>query len=448
MYKIYTMTANIEKLFMNWVLKNPEHFKNVQGYFFENEDIKFVYNCIRNEYMGSTDKIVPGKKEIYNLVKLYDKTDKIQADFIKALLKIDWEEYREEFVVPRFKGWILSNSLINGLVDSIEDVKGLDKCDYNKVQEAVSKVRIKIDDAVNIQLDKGSIGLDFDDPEAHDQDLEHNKITTGYKCLDTITEGGWDRKTLNCLMGGPGAGKSVWMQNFAVNAVNAGYNVAYITLELSDKKCLKRIGSMRLNIPISEYTELAKDKEYIKQRIKEINQLNSDGVFESKPGKLFIKEYPSGSATLSDFEKYLKQVKEEAGLDIDLLVIDYIQIMGTEKGVDRNMLYLKGEHLAVGLRAIGQRWNLAVLTATQISKLKYMANDIGLEDMPESKAIADTADMVWAIIQNALMKLEHKYHLKHVKLRDCTTDYERVGFTFNKPIMRMINDYYIESTLV
>lgn len=442
------MTSNIEKLFMNWVLKNPEHFKNVQGYFFENEDIKFVYNCIRNEYLGSTDKIVPGNKEIYNLVKLYDKTDKIQLDFIKALLKIDWEDYREEFVLPRFKAWVLSNSITNGLVDCIEDVKGLDKCDYNKVQEAVSKIRTKIDDAVNIQLDKGSIGLDFDDPEAHDQDLAANKITTGYKTLDAITEGGWDRKTLNVWSGSPGSGKSLTLQNFGVNAVNAGYNVAYITLELSDKKCLKRIGAMRLNIPIAQYTELAKDKEYISQRIQEINRQNSDGVFESKTGKLFIKEYPSGSATISDLEKYLKQVKEEAGIDIDLLIVDYIQIMGCEKGVDRNMLYLKGEHLAVGLRAIGQRHNLAVLTATQISKLKYNANDIGLEDIPESKAIADTADSAWAIILTPLLRLESKYHWKWLKLRDCATDYERVGVSLNKATLKITNDYYIDSTIV
>lgn len=442
------MTSNTEKIFFNWILKNPEHFKNVHGYFFENEDIKFIYNCIRNEYMSSNDKIVPGKKEIYCTVQLYDTTEKIQLDFMKALLKIDWEDYRGEFVVPRFKAWVLSNSLINGLVDSIEDVKGLDKTDFNKVQEAVSKVRTKIDDAINIQLDKGSIGLDFDDEDAHDQDLEHNKITSGYPCFDAITEGGWDRKTLNILMGSPGSGKSLWQQNFAVNAVNAGYNVAYITLELSDKKCMKRIGSMRLNIPIVDYTRLAKDKEYMRRRIQEINQLNGDSVFESKAGKLFIKEYASGSATISDLEKYLKQVKEEAGLDIDLLVIDYIQIMGTEKGVDRNMLYLKGEHLAIGLRAIAQRHNLAVLTATQVSKLKYGANDIELNDIPESKAIADTADMVWAIILTPIMKIESKYHLKHVKLRDCATEYERIGFTFNKSTLKISNDHYIETTLL
>jgi len=240
---------------------------------------------------------------------------------------------------------------------------------------------------------------------------------------------------------------SLWMQNLAVNAVNAGYNVAYLTLELSDKKCLKRIGSMRLDIPIAQYTELAKDKEYMKARIQEITRRNSDSVFESNPGKLFIKEYPSGSATISDVEKYIKQVKEEAGLTIDLLVIDYIQIMGCEKGVDRNMLYLKGEHLAVGLRAIAQKHNLALITATQIAKDKYGANDIQLNDMPESKAIADTADMVWAIILTPIMKLEGKYHLKHVKLRDCSTDYERIGFNFNKATLKITNDHYIETTL-
>lgn len=438
------MTTNIEKIFMNWILIHPEYFKHVPGIFFENEDIKFVYNTIRNEYLSSIDKIVPSKKEIYNLVKLYDNTDKIPQDFIKALLKIDFSEFRDEFIEPRFKAWVLSNSTINGLIDSIEDIKGLNKTDFDKVQLAINNVKDKMNNATNIQLDKGSIGLDFDDPDAHDQESEINKITTGYQCLDNITGGGWDRKTLNILMGFPAAGKSIWMQNFAVNAVNNGYNVAYITLELSDKKCLKRIGSMRLDIPIDQYTELAKDKEYITQRIKDVNKLNSNGVFEQHTGKLYIKEFPSGSATLSDIERYLKQVKEETKNEIDLLIIDYIQIMNTEKGVDRNMLYLKGEHLAVGLRAISQKFNLALLTATQVSKDKYNANDVSLNDMPESKAIADTADMVWAIILTPPMKIEGKYHLKHVKLRDCATDYERIGFSFNKQTLRIHSDHYID----
>jgi hypothetical protein len=238
---------------------------------------------------------------------------------------------------------------------------------------------------------------------------------------------------------------SLWMQNFAVNAVNAGFNVAYITLELSDKKCLKRIGSMRLEIPISEYSERAKDRDYMRERIKEINSRLGDGVFDQKTGKLFIREYPSGTATISDIELYVKLVKEETGLDIDLLVIDYIQIMACEKGVDRNMLYLKGDHLAVGIRAIAQKYNLAALTATQIAKDKYGANEIFLNDIPESKAIADTADMVWGIIATPPMKIEGRYHLKPLKLRDCDSDFERISFDLNKSYLRVYNDRYVDN---
>ena len=243
---------------------------------------------------------------------------------------------------------------------------------------------------------------------------------------------------------------SMALQNLGVNVANAGYNVAYITLELSDKKAMKRIGSMRLEIPINEYADKAKDKEYIKEKIKHINKKNNESaIFSNEPGKLFIKEFPSGSATVSDIENYVKQVKEEAGIEIDMLLIDYLQIMGTEKGIDRNMLYLKGEHLSVGLRAIGQKYNLACITATQISKEKYGANNIDLNDIPESKAIADTADMVWAIIQTAPMKAEGTYHWKHNKLRDSDTHYERIGLKLDKKFLRLVpgSDWFIESTL-
>ena len=444
------MTSNLEKIFFNWILKHPQYIKIIHGFYFENEYIQFIYDCIRNEYLASEDKEVPGNKEIVALTKQYDKTDNIDIPVIKALLKIDWKDYREEFVKPRFEAWVKYNSLTNGLLNSYENLNGIDKTDLTKIDEALGNIRFNIDEALNVSLEKGTLGLDFDDPDSHDQELELNKITSGYQCFDEITDGGFDRKTLTVYMGAPGSGKSMALQNLGVNAANAGYNVAYITLELSDKKAMKRIGSMRLEIPINEYAEKAKDKEYIKEKIKHINKKNNESaIFSSEPGKLFIKEFPSGSATVSDIENYVKQVKEEAGIEIDMLLVDYLQIMGTEKGIDRNMLYLKGEHLSVGLRAIGQKYNLACVTATQISKEKYGANNIDLNDIPESKAIADTADMVWAIIQTAPMKAEGTYHWKHNKLRDSDTHYERIGLKLDKKFLRLVpgSDWFIESTL-
>jgi len=201
------MTADMEKIFFNWILKNPEHFKHVLGFFFENEDIKFVYNCVRNEFMSSTDKIAPSKSEILILVNLMDKTNKISTDFVKALLKIDFDKHRDEFVIPRFNAWVYYNSAISGLMDSYEDIKGIDKTNIDQVEEAISKIRKNIDTTINIQLTKGNLGLDFDDVESHDQDAEHNKIPSGFKTFDSITEGGFDRKTFNVFMGAPGSGK-------------------------------------------------------------------------------------------------------------------------------------------------------------------------------------------------------------------------------------------------
>lgn len=441
------ITSNLEKIYFNWILLNPDYFKKVHGYFFENDNINFIYDAVKTEFLSYEGDVVPTKKEIFNIVKINDTNDTIDGNFIKALLKYNEKDYTENFVKPKFEAWVKSNYLINGLLSSYEEMTEIDKTNLEQVDEAINKIKLNIDEATGVKLDKVDIGLDFDDPESHDQDLERNKITSGFETFDNITDGGWDRKTLNFFMGSPGVGKSLTLQNVAVNGANAGYNVAYITLELSATKTMKRIGSMRLEIPIDEYTEKVKDKEFLKERIKNINNKESGGMFATKPGKLFIKEYPSGTATISDIEAYIKQVKDEAKIDIDLLVIDYIQIMGTEKGIDRNMLYLKGEHLAVGLRAIAQRHDLAAVTATQISKDKYGANNIELNDMPESKAMADTADSVWAIIQNPLMKAEGKYHWKHVKLRDCATEFERIGFEYDKRYLKLHSDWPILSTL-
>jgi KaiC/GvpD/RAD55 family RecA-like ATPase len=35
-------------------------------------------------------------------------------------------------------------------------------------------------------------------------------------------------------------GKSLWMQNFAVRSANMGHNVLYITLEMSERKVMKK----------------------------------------------------------------------------------------------------------------------------------------------------------------------------------------------------------------
>lgn len=201
--------STIEKLFFNYTLENIRYIRYVHGYFFKNEHIRFVYDVIRNEYMLS-DKNTEFNlsiKEVMALIKMYDEKDFIEQGFIKALFKINLEEYTEDFVMKRYEPWIKSNLMLNGLMKSYEAMRDVNVIDEDTVDKALTDIKENIDSALTVKLRRGDIGLDFDNVEDHNQLLEHNKITSGFPTFDMITEGGFDRKTLTIFMGAPGAGK-------------------------------------------------------------------------------------------------------------------------------------------------------------------------------------------------------------------------------------------------
>ena len=233
---------------------------------------------------------------------------------------------------------------------------------------------------------------------------------------------------------------SMWMQNIAVKAADQGANVVYITLEMGSQKCMKRMGSMRLKIPNSEYDEKSRDTIFMKNRINSLKNMNS-GLFNSKPGKIFVKKYNTSDCTVTDLDNYIHKLESAKGIKINMVLVDYINIMSLEKGLDfTSMLYLKGKHLAEGLRYVADKHNCCIITATQTDKSVWGANDIDLKNMPESKAIAETADSVWAIIRNPEMKKNNLYRLKILKLRDGEHSGEQIRFDFDTKFLVMEND--------
>jgi KaiC/GvpD/RAD55 family RecA-like ATPase len=242
---------------------------------------------------------------------------------------------------------------------------------------------------------------------------------------------------------------SMWLQNIATKMVDNGHNVVYVTLEMASRKCMKRMGAMRLKIPIDDYDTLAKDSMYMKQKINEAkNNTSSNSLFDGgKAGRLFVKKYPTSDCTVTDLENYIIKFKETKGVKLDAVVIDYINLMSIEKGMNMdNMLYLKGKHLAEGLRRIADKHDVAIITATQTGKDVWGANDINLSDIPESKAIAESADSVWGIIRNEIMKKENTYRLKILKLRDGEHHEEQIKFDFHQKYLTMDNDIQLTST--
>jgi replicative DNA helicase len=436
------MSKGNEKIFFNYILDHPEQIEKVEVSYFKDDDIQFMYSIIRDEYLKLKVKKVPSINQIVVMVKSRPE-HKISNELLKILLKNDNEQYGDEWLVPRFKAWKLSNKARHNLNESILLIKGIDELNYDNALEITEKLKQMSSDFDLIEDDE-DLGDDFDDPESHRQDSNINKIPSGWACMDTIMNGGWDYASLILLVGATNIGKSLWMNNIAAKIADQGKNVVYVTLEMAKHKCMKRMGSMRLKIPMSEYEEKARDAIFMKDKINSLKMSNG-GLFENTVGKLFVKKYPTGSCTITELDNYITKLEQKKNLKLDVVIVDYINIMGLEKSSanNNNNLFLKGKHLAEGLRYIADKHNVVMITATQTDKDVWGASDLDLKDIPESKAVAETADVVWGIIRNLEMKKNNKYRLKIMKLRDGEHKEEQIRFDFNPTFMLIENDEFV-----
>jgi len=445
------MTISLEKIFFAYIIQNKRYFEIVEAFFFKNKEIELVYNIIRKYMIKNSDADVPSPKQILEMVSLEDRDGIITRDILKAMLTVSLGDYDEEnFIVPKFNAWILSNRLKSGTVNIIDEARNLDNItDFEAAIESANKIREIVENMANTNFVKDDdLGTDFDDAESHVQDTAKFKIRSGFDTIDHMLGGGWDIQTLNVIMAETNNGKSLWMQNFATRSADMGYNVLYVTLEMSERKVLKRVGSMRLKIPINDYDRVSKDTELMRKKIESLkNQSSGLGgdLFEKKVGKIITKFWAAGTATVNDFDNYIAKLKDKKGIKIDLVIVDYITLIAPLKGISGDNLYSKGKALAEGLRAIGAKYKCPVITGVQVAKDAWNSNDITLEQVPESKAIAETADTFFAIIRTEEMKRQNIYRFKLLKQRDGDFLKSQVKLNLNSLYLTLENDVFLDA---
>ena len=206
---------------------------------------------------------------------------------------------------------------------------------------------------------------------------------------------------------------SIFLCNDAANFVKMGKNIAFITLEMSEKKVIKRIGANLLDIPIGKYDKFSNDREFMVKRITEFRKRQLTPL-----GRLFIKEFPTGCCTTIDIENYVRQLEETHGIKIHAVVVDYINIMRNHRNTNSDNTYITIKQLAEDLRAVAVKMNLLVITATQSTRTAFDSNDIVLSQVSESMGLVATSDTVYGIIQDNELKINNEYLLKMLKIRD------------------------------
>lgn len=441
------MTTQLEKVFFNYILNHKKYYDIVKPYFFRNTEIQFVYGVIRNYVLKTTEIKTPTPRQILDMVNLEDKEGIITKDILKSILKVNLDDYSEkDFILPNFNSWVLRNRIKTGAVDIVDETRNLDNASgYEQTVEMVNRIKEIMDEMSSTNfVQDDDLGSDFDDPENHIQDSSKFKVSSGFDTIDHMLGGGWDIQTLNVIMAQTNGGKSLWMQNFATRSANMGYNVLYVTLEMSERKVMKRLGAMRLGIPINDYDKISGDTEFIKKRIDALSKIEGNDLFDKKVGKIISKFWAAGTTTVQDIDYYIQKLYDKKGIKIELIIIDYITLIAPIKGSGADSLYTKGKQLAEGLRALGAKYFAPVITGVQVAKDAWNSSDITLESVPESKAIAETADTFFAIIRTEEMQRVNVFRFKLLKQRDGDFLKSQIKINMNPTYLTLENDQFID----
>ncbi|AGA64310.1 Replicative DNA helicase [Liberibacter crescens BT-1] len=245
--------------------------------------------------------------------------------------------------------------------------------------------------------------------QAFERDSKLSGISTGLHSLDNLI-GGLQNSDLIIIAGRPGMGKTSLATNIAYNIADSyesevqpdgsyqtknGGIVGFYSLEMSSEQLATRI--------ISEQSELHSSK----IRRGEITKADYDKLIACSETiqKLPLYIDQTGGISIAQLSTRARRLKRQRGLDV--LVIDYIQLMtASKRSGDSRVLEIT--EITTGLKSLAKELNVPIIALSQLSRQVENRDDKRpqLSDLRESGSIEQDADVV-------LFVFREEYYLKN-----------------------------------
>jgi len=223
-------------------------------------------------------------------------------------------------------------------------------------------------------------------------------VPSGFTALDRVTSG-WQKSDLIVIAARPGMGKTAFVLSIARNvAVDFKRPVAFFSLEMSAIQLVTRLISSETQLPADKLKKGALESY-------EWEQLNVKiGKLVEAP--LYIDDTPA----LSIFELRAKCRRLKAQKAIELIVVDYIQLM-TTGGENKFNREQEISSISRSLKSLSKELDIPVIALSQLSRaVEKRAGADGrpiLSDLRESGAIEQDADLVMFIYRPEYYKIDH-----------------------------------------
>ena len=399
-------SPEVQQLFLEIMMQDAQSFLRVQNIFnSENfdrhlkETAQFIYDHA-NEH-----KTLPDRRQIEAVtgVKLQEIPELNEGH-------LDW-------CLQEFEGFTRRRELERAILKSADL---LEKGTYDPVEKLIK-------DAVQISLTK-DLGTDyFEDPRGRLSALKDNngQNSTGWPALDKMLYGGFNRGELQIFAGGSGSGKSLFMQNLAVNWLEAGLNGAYITLELSEGLTAMRIDSMLTNTAAKQ---LFKDLDTVEMKVK---------MMKKKAGNLQIKYMPAQS-NVNDIRAFCKELQIKTGRGIDFMCVDYLDLlMPVSAKVSPNDQFIKDKYVSEELRNLAREMNILFVTASQLNRSAVEEIEFDHSHIAGGISKINTADNVFGIFTSRAMRERGRYQIQAMKTRSSSGVGQKVDLEFDIDSLRI-----------
>jgi archaellum biogenesis ATPase FlaH len=398
--------VEVQRLFLEIMLQDAQSFVRVQNIYNEENFDRSLRSAAKfMKEHADKHKTLPDRRQV------------------SAVTNISLEEIPElndghlDWFMEEFEGFTRRQELERAILKSADL---LEKGNFDPVEKLIK-------DAVQISLTK-DLGTDyFDDPRARLMALKNNngQNSTGWPALDRLLYGGFNRGELQIFAGGSGSGKSLFMQNLAVNWAQAGLNGVYLTLELSEGLCSMRIDSMMTN---TSSKEIFKDIDTVEMKVK---------MMQKKAGGLQIKYMPAQS-TVNDIRAYLKELQVKTGKKVDFLCVDYLDlIMPVSAKVSPNDLFVKDKYVSEELRNLAKELNVLFVTASQLNRAAVEEIEFDHSHISGGISKINTADNVFGIFTSRAMRERGRYQIQLMKTRSSAGVGQKVDLEFDLETLRI-----------
>ena len=229
-----------------------------------------------------------------------------------------------------------------------------------------------------------------------EQGTEMTGVPTGFVELDKMTNG-WQPSDLVIIAARPGMGKTAFTLTMAKNAAEQGKAVAVFSLEMASIQLVQRLISAEAEINSRTLRNGQLDESEWKKLHAAVDSLSHL--------PLFIDDTPA----INIFELRAKCRRLKQNHDIEMIIIDYLQLMTSAPNERRGNREQEISSISRALKSLAKELKVPVLALSQLSRAVETRGGEKrpmLSDLRESGAIEQDADIVTFIYRPGYYELE------------------------------------------